>query len=1136
MATKNPTPLLYQLRDGSLSDPYVDKVENIKLVAGKVVLDEIPVKQFGVIVDGHIETSSNTPSGNSFYVDYNYGVIYFEPEKVGTVTVRYRGRGFVNIPADRVLYSDSTTNQTLGLTLNLLNDKVSDAEAKGNVAEEKGVFSKEQGDYAKVQGDHAKTQGDYALSKGNEAKTNADSALAASVLANEKATLADDAAHTAFVNWLEPVNLFSDIATIYPSPEHGDQVQVLETGDLYRFHDGVWINHGFAPTSPPNLARKNDRFVATENQRLFTTSKPYFTNQDRLDVFVSGVKQVSGVDYEETSSNSFTLVEGAHEGEIVEAVYLKTTEAQALDLIDKVVLAEAATVAANTAKEEALSAATSTKLIWKDPVANFAALSTTYPTAVFGWTAATRDNGRIFRFDGTSWRWIQDVDMTAYNALDTKLTSQLAETTAQLDGLEVAKADLSYVSNQLSQRDASIASLESSKMEKDTTDIGVYQINKDKGKIDETYLAQSLLTQIAGNAPISATLGSRTLTSSVFSFRSVTPELLSFVKQSKNLFDKTVYTDNTVVNMSDGTLQASTGYVSSDFIPVLPNTTYSRSSAYNTGFYNKDRQFISSNAAGRQFTTPANTAFVRVSFGKTLLNTYQLELGNAETAYEPYKVYTDVASKLIFSKDFIESNFEEIPSTKTDLMEPGKNLFDQSSATTGFYVDFSNGTLLPNAEYFASDFIAVTPNESYTINFNGQMAWYDANKAYIGGVTGNGTVAVKTIVAPPSAAFARFSTKNKQTFQVERGLNATTYEAFKYVVKSSKLPQQSTYEAKKEFLLFLPPEICVAVGRTIELYNNQVAWTGNIEDYHFKWDCQIGKNLKRKFSVTGATVGNYPLTLTVYDSNMMIVASASTTVKIVSNVLATTRTVLTIGDSLTNTTSSNKPWMSEIRTLSNNKINFVGTRGLAANLMHEGRSGFTAGQYLAATAYPFEGEGTHPFWNPSTSSFDFGYYKAQTGITPDVVNIFLGTNGIALDPTTNANNIKTIVDKIRQNDANIPVYVTFTLYRGNQNGLGVQTSNDGFAANRGAWKLEEDRKVFNLMVRLYDLLKNYTNLYFIPISLSHDSEYNFGAVSTPVNPRASQTELMPTEATHPQNQGYLQFADIIFSVYAAHMN
>jgi hypothetical protein len=117
--------------------------------------------------------------------------------------------------------------------------------------------------------------------------------------------------------------------------------------------------------------------------------------------------------------------------------------------------------------------------------------------------------------------------------------------------------------------------------------------------------------------------------------------------------------------------------------------------------------------------------------------------------------------------------------------------------------------------------------------------------------------------------------------------------------------------------------------------------------------------------------------------------------------------------------------------------------------------------------------------------------------------------------------------------------VVFTLYRGDQNGIGNQKSTDGYSAGSGVWKLQEDRKVYNLMTALYTALNGYTNLYFIPIALAHDSEYNFKA-TTPVtvNPRSTITELQDAEATHPsaRPEGYLQMADIMFSTYTAHMS
>ena len=91
----------------------------------------------------------------------------------------------------------------------------------------------------------------------------------------------------------------------------------------------------------------------------------------------------------------------------------------------------------------------------------------------------------------------------------------------------------------------------------------------------------------------------------------------------------------------------------------------------------------------------------------------------------------------------------------------------------------------------------------------------------------------------------------------------TAYDEKNVCVKKSCLPVT-------EIKAFLPGEICVAVGRTIEMYNSQVC--PNASNYHFKWKCQIGKALQRKFSVTGFSdnVGTYTLELEIYDNENII--------------------------------------------------------------------------------------------------------------------------------------------------------------------------------------------------------------------------------------------------------------------------
>jgi lysophospholipase L1-like esterase len=444
-------------------------------------------------------------------------------------------------------------------------------------------------------------------------------------------------------------------------------------------------------------------------------------------------------------------------------------------------------------------------------------------------------------------------------------------------------------------------------------------------------------------------------------------------------------------------------------------------------------------------------------------------------------------------------------------VDASENLFDKTKATAGKYVNWDNGTLWINTEFSASDYIPVAPGQQYTtVGPNRCMAYYNASKVFVSGIE----YPPGTFIAPTNAYYVRVtpSTAYIDAFQ----FTSVTPEPTPTPTPTPTPPPTTQSDSIE---LFLPDEICVAVGRTIEIYNSQVFMAGNIENYHFKWDCTIGKALERKFSVTGTKdlIGSYTLNLTVYDNNLNVVASDSTTLKIISNAV-TPKTILTIGDSLTQA----KPWLDELGVLSGGKYTMVGTLG--TTVKHEGRPGWSAATYLTNT--------TSPFWNGTR--FSWSHYKTTTAINPDAVQIFLGTNGMYLDPTDNANNIKQIVDYIRQDDSSIPIFVVNTIYRGNQNGIGNETYRNGQAISKGQFKYEEDKKVFNLMVKIDELLGDYTNLHFVPIAECHDSEYNFGAVVAPVNPRAIQTELMPIEGTHPQLQGYLQMADIMFSTFVAH--
>ena len=174
----------------------------------------------------------------------------------------------------------------------------------------------------------------------------------------------------------------------------------------------------------------------------------------------------------------------------------------------------------------------------------------------------------------------------------------------------------------------------------------------------------------------------------------------------------------------------------------------------------------------------------------------------------------------------------------------------------------------------------------------------------------------------------------------------------------------------------------------------------------------------------------------------------------------------------------------------------------------------------------------NPFWNGSAFSLNH-YLTTQTGVdTPDAVQILLGTNDIRNGVEPASANIVSMVQTIRTEYPDMPIFICNTIYNANQNGYG-SVGSDAYATSAGAsaWQYEQDCLVMDLMISLKKALASITGIYIIPLAACMDREYNFGQVATKVNPRSDITEMMPVERIHPQASGYYQMADLMYSTY-----
>ena len=107
----------------------------------------------------------------------------------------------------------------------------------------------------------------------------------------------------------------------------GDTYQVID--DAITANNAMWRYNGtiFEKSYVLDLtfaggygANNSQVFTATANQTVFTlTEFPYLIGVNQLMVYVTGIKQIIGVNYTETSTNSFTLTSGVVAGTKVEA-------------------------------------------------------------------------------------------------------------------------------------------------------------------------------------------------------------------------------------------------------------------------------------------------------------------------------------------------------------------------------------------------------------------------------------------------------------------------------------------------------------------------------------------------------------------------------------------------------------------------------------------------------------------------------------------------------------------------------------------------------------------------------------------------------------------------------------------------
>ena len=374
-----------------------------------------------------------------------------------------------------------------------------------------------------------------------------------------------------------------------------------------------------------------------------------------------------------------------------------------------------------------------------------------------------------------------------------------------------------------------------------------------------------------------------------------------------------------------------------------------------------------------------------------------------------------------------------------------------------------------------------------------------------------------------------------------RWASGTSYERLDTVYHSgslwiSKVPHNSGHEpaegsaywalaieggtAQEDVLAFLPKNIYVAEGVTVEIYNRQIC--ADAERYGFKWSCAEGKAYKNKFSIEGksANHGDYPLTLELVNGAGKTVWSGTSTVKILPNMINSATYICPIGG----THTDGKAWLKQVESLSGYGITFVGSRTDDNGISHEGRTGWTTDHYL--TESEVDGE-SNPFYS---NGFSWSGYYGMHG-EPSGIMIFLGEEEILSGEGDElAENLLYMMNTIKgeADNVGISLFFVFPPAPGSQDGMANDTDWD-FSGKSEKEILADYIKTVKKIYETFESRSGYGMPEFIPLLQCFDSENNFETKEISVNPRSEEKKTVQSKAYIPTGNGYFQVADVIFS-------
>ena len=303
--------------------------------------------------------------------------------------------------------------------------------------------------------------------------------------------------------------------------------------------------------------------------------------------------------------------------------------------------------------------------------------------------------------------------------------------------------------------------------------LSVNMINKNLGKLDQTFMTDEFLQQMAGDTPINAMPadGSITLTKTTFS------KIVS-----KNKFDLSSAELGRLIE--DGTVADNVTSVlyTSGFMRFNPNDVVRTNfSLQSSAVYDINKKLITAtlNTIHTQVIMPPNGHYLRVTRLADRIDEFMVYTGEAPSTYDPFKRVIDGSYVSGIDGETIKD--KTISDDKLTFVTHGKNLLNPNDVIEGVYLNPDNGALQSNSAYNTTTIISASPNEKYTITHPRFIVFYGQDGKFIP----NASISIAsppnnyTITLPSDAYGFQYSYVASNTdMQIEKGDVFTPYEPY----------------------------------------------------------------------------------------------------------------------------------------------------------------------------------------------------------------------------------------------------------------------------------------------------------------------------------------------------------------------